>query len=424
MRWLYSSLLYLLTPLVLLYFLFRSLKSPQYRQRWAERFGLFAPPARPGGIHFHAASMGEVNAAEGLIRAALQEFPECPVTVTTFTPTGSERVRTLFGESVFHVYGPLDLPGSVRRFRNRVRAEVMVVLETEIWPNLYRATRNDGSPILIANARISPRSARQYRFFRPLVRQALAGVDRIAAQSGQDAERLIALGAPPALVEVTGNLKFDLRLPPGLREQAEALKTGWGTHRLVLVAGSTHEGEDTILVRVFRELLETYPEALLVLVPRHPERFSRSAQLARAAGLKTALRSEGLSFESGTQCFVVDAMGELLQFYAAGDLAFVGGSLDPIGGHNMLEPAALAKPVVVGPHTAHFDDIIRQLLQAGAARQVPDENGLRDCLDKLMGDAECRDAMGLAGQALVRSGQGALKRTLALMKPVITEATG
>jgi 3-deoxy-D-manno-octulosonic-acid transferase len=424
MRWLYTFLLYLLTPLVLAYFLFRSLRNPDYRYRWAERFGIFPPPPRQGGIHIHAASMGEVNAAEALIRATMQRFPELPVCVTTFTPTGSSRVRELFGDAVFHVYGPLDLPGAVRRFRKRIRADYRVVLETEIWPNLFWQSHQAGIPLVVANARISPRSVKGYRRVKGLVGNALSCVDRIGAQSPQDAERLLELGAAPSIVEVTGNLKFDLKLAPGLLEQAEALKTGWGTHRLVLTAGSTHEEEDAILARVFRELLQDYPDALLVLAPRHPERFARAAQLTRAAGLKTALRSEGLGISPSTQCFVVDTMGELLQFYATSDLAFVGGSLDPVGGHNMLEPAALAKPVIVGPNTANFDDIVTQLLEADAIVQVPNEAALLEALQELMGNADRRDAMGLAGQALVKSGQGALQRTLTIMESVFTAEAG
>jgi 3-deoxy-D-manno-octulosonic-acid transferase len=219
---------------------------------------------------------------------------------------------------------------------------------------------------------------------------------------------------------VTGNMKFDVHIAPSLAEQGEAIRLAWGTQRRVLVAGSTHEGDERALLAAFNRLLPTFPDALLVLVPRHPERFARAAQLARQAGLTVSLRSNGISCPSGTQCFVVDAMGELLGFYAAADVAFVGGSLEPIGGHNVLEPAALSKPVLFGPHTANFADITRQLLESEAAFRVADTEQLEAAVRRLFSAPDLRDRMGRAGFRLVRSGQGAVARTLEMIEAQLT----
>jgi 3-deoxy-D-manno-octulosonic-acid transferase len=420
MRSLYTLLLYLAMPLVLLYLFLRGLRSKAYLKRWPERFGRFAPPARAGGITVHAVSMGEVNAAGMLVQELLRRFPNDPLCLTTLTPTGSARVQELFGDRVAHVYLPLDLPGAVRRFLGRVRPRLLVIMETEIWPNLYHQAAARGIPIVIVNARISERSVGAYRRLRSLTGDALRKVSQIGAQSVLDRERLLGIGARERQIIVTGNMKFDVRMPPSLTEQGEAIRLAWGRQRLVLVAGSTHEGDERALLAAFNRLLVTFPKALLVLVPRHPERFARAAQLARQAGFTVSLRSNGISCPASTQCFVVDAMGELLRFYAAADVAFVGGSIEPIGGHNVLEPAALSKPVLIGPHTQNFADITRQLLERNAAFRVADAEQLEAAVRRLFSGPELRDRMGRAGLDLVRSGQGAVARTLEMIEAQLT----
>jgi 3-deoxy-D-manno-octulosonic-acid transferase len=424
MRSLYTLLIYLATPLVLLYLFLRGLRSADYFKRWPERFARFDPPQQTGGIVVHAVSMGEVNAASMLVQELALRFPNDPLYLTTLTPTGSARIRALFGNTVFHVYAPLDMPGAVRRFLNRVRPRLLIIMETEIWPNLYHEAAARSIPILIANARISERSIGGYRRFRRLTGSALRKVTRIGAQSPVDRERLLEIGARDSQITVTGNMKFDVHMPPSLIEQGEAIRAAWGTQRRVLVAGSTHEGDEQALLAAFTRLLPGFPDTLLVLVPRHPERFARTAQLARQAGLTVSLRSAGMICPAGTQCFVVDSMGELLRFYAACDIAFVGGSLEAIGGHNVLEPAALAKPVVIGPHTANFAEITDQLLGCGAAMRVADDAELEAALSRLLSEPEERDWMGRAGFELVRSGQGAVARTLEIIEEVLTPATG
>ncbi|RPH99720.1 MAG: 3-deoxy-D-manno-octulosonic acid transferase [Lysobacterales bacterium] len=422
MRRLYSLLLYLATPLVLLYLFLRGLRNPDYLARWSERFARFAAPAQSGGIAVHAVSLGEVNAAGALVRELARRYPDHPLCLTTVTPAGSARVRALFGAGVFHVYAPLDLPGAVRRFFERVQPRLLIVMETEIWPNLYHEAAARGIPILIANARISQRSIGGYRRLRKWTAEVLGQVSRIAAQTALDAGRLVEIGADPARVTISGNLKFDVRLPPGQAEAGQAIRRSWGAQRPVLLAGSTHEGDELPLLEAFPRLLETWPDALLVLAPRRPERFGRAAQLARNAGLSVSLRSAGIVVPPGIQCLVIDSTGELQTFYAACDVAFVGGSLEPHGGHNVLEASALSRPVLVGPHTFNFEEITRQLVAAGAALRVSDAGELHTALLRLFGDAELRDRMGQAGLGLVRSGQGALDRTLALVGELLTAA--
>jgi 3-deoxy-D-manno-octulosonic-acid transferase len=422
MRSLYTFLLYLATPLILMYLAFRGIRDRGYAQRWAERFGFFPTPMARGGIAVHAVSMGEVNAASALLGRIQARYPAEPLCVTTFTPTGSNRVRSLFGDQVFHVFAPLDLPGAVRRFFDRVQPRLLIIMETELWPNLYEEAARRHIPVLIANARISEKSFSAYRRLRRLVSPTLGQVKRIGAQSEQDASRLLELGAPADRLSVTGNLKFDIHLPRSLLEEGEAIRRGWGSDRLVLLAGSTHEGDEGPLLEAFRGTLATFPEALLVLVPRHPERFGRAAQMARAAGLEVTALSEQSGCPRSTQCFVVDAMGELLRYYAACDVAFVGGSLDAIGGHNVLEPAALAKTVLVGPHTFNFTDITQALLAAGAALRIADAAELETEVCRLFADADLRDRMGRAGRSLVLSGQGAVEGTLELIEGLLTPA--
>jgi len=423
MRKTYSLLIYLVTPLALLYLAFRGLRSSDYLKRWPERFAFFKAPKATGGIVVHAASMGEVNAASVLIRELGKHHAEFPLCLTSLTPTGSDRVRTLFTDTVFHVYAPLDLPGAVKRFFERVQPRLLIIMETEIWPNLYHEAASRNIPILIANARISENSVGGYKRFRKITTAALNQVSRIAAQSSKDAARLIEIGADEARLAVTGNLKFDVRLPPSLIEQGDSIRLAWGTDRLVLLAGSTHEGDEGPLLEAFIGILETYPGALLVLVPRHPERFGRAAQLARSAGLRVSMRSEGVSCPRTTQCFVIDSMGELLRYYAACDVAFVGGSIATTGGQNVLEPAALCKPVLVGPHTFNFEEITRQLIDCQAALRIQNAGELEEAVRRLFNDPELRDRMGRAGLKLVKGGQGALDRTLEIVDSLLIGAT-
>ena len=419
MRALYSLLIMLGTPFVLLYFAMRGVRDRAYFGRWHERFGFIQGSGNKGGILVHAASVGEVNAASPLIKALLKIHPDLPVTVTTLTPTGSERVKRGFGDSVSHCYIPIDLPGAVSRFLGRLQPRIIIVIETEIWPNLYLLAQRLNIPLVMANARISERSSNHYRLFPEFVAKILQSVSWVGAQSADDGERLIKCGANSQNVCTTGNLKFDLSIPASLEEKGAALRARWPQQRSVLVAGNTHEADENVVIPAFVELLKTVPDALLILVPRHPERFGRSIQAAKTAGLVTELRSQGELCSQQAQCFVIDSIGELMTYYACADVTFVGGSMGEQGGHNALEPAALGKPVLLGPNMENAREIASQLLECGAAWRVSNQQDFRQSAEQILTDGVLRDRMGQAGRALVESNKGALGLTLEAAKSLL-----
>ncbi len=414
-RALYTAALYLLAPLVLLRLLWRSLRSPGYRQRMGERFAVQRTPLPVDGIWIHAVSVGETQAAALLVERLRLLCPGVPLIITTATPTGSERVRALFGDTVHHVYAPYDLPRAVARFLEEARPQVVVVMETELWPNLTHQCHLRGIPLLVANARLSARSAAGYRRVGALTRSMLAEVTLIAAQAREDAQRFIELGAAPDRVRVTGSVKFDIRLPASLQEAGEALRREWGVERPVWIAASTHEGEEEQVLLAAQTVLRLQPRALLVLVPRHPERFDRAAALCERLELVTARRSLGEAVEPETEVYLGDTMGELNLLYAAADVAFVGGSLIPVGGHNMLEPAARGMPILFGPHVFNFDRISRLLLDAHAARQVTDAGELAARVSEWLRDANARHQAGEQGRAVVAANRGAVDAQLQMI---------
>jgi len=379
-RTLYSAALTLLTPLAFARLWWKGRSNPDYRLRWKERLGwipaLSATPVKPR-LWIHAVSVGEVIAATPLIRVWQTQHPDWAVLVTTTTPTGSAQLRRSFGERVEHVYLPFDLPGAVRRFYARVRPTLGVIMETELWPNLFAEAKRCGIPLLLANARLSERSMRGYAKLRPLVAETLHALDWIAARDAQDVVRFVALGADPCKVEAVGNLKFDLDIAPGVRERGHAWRAQFGAERLVWIAASTHPGEDEQVLQAHRKLLEQCPDALLLLAPRHPERADEVARVIQAQGFTLARRSDlnvgANSFAHGVSpqmdvrinshlpesvtVLLIDTLGELMDFYAASDVAFVGGSLVAHGGHNPLEPLALGLPVISGEAVFNFAEI-------------------------------------------------------------------
>jgi 3-deoxy-D-manno-octulosonic-acid transferase len=421
MRHIYSLLLYLLTPFALVYFLLRGLGDRRWWLRWRERFGWFNSHSATGGIWIHAVSVGEVNAATPLVRAIQQRWPEVPLTMTCFTPTGSERVAAIHGNAVRHTYAPLDLPGAVERAFHSIKPRLLLVMETEIWPNLFRSAERNDVPILIANARLTERSARSWGRFQGLVSEALGRVSMIAAQTESDAARFLELGASADRTVTCGNLKFDITLPAQIRERGEQLRERWGAQRPVLVAGSTHEDDEAALLSAFQKLLEEHSDALLVIAPRYPERFARVAQKAVEDGFITQRVGESGDLKPNLQCLVVDRMGELLAFYAAGDLAFVGGTLAPVGGHNPLEASALGLPVMLGPHTGHISDLVSSLLDAGAAIEVADSEALYAAWSELLSEPARRQRMGQAALGLVEKQRGAVARTLQAIESLLIE---
>jgi 3-deoxy-D-manno-octulosonic-acid transferase len=417
-RLLYICLGYCLVPILLAVTAWRGIREPSYREGLAERLG-FGPAAPAGGLWVHAVSVGEVQAAASLVRALRRRYPGLPLTLTMTTPTGRGRARSLFGDEVAIRYLPYDLPGAVGRFLDHVRPALGIILETELWPNLYRACDRRGVPLVLASARVSERSVGRYRWMGGLVRDMLAHDVVVAAQSEADAARFAALGASPGWVHVVGNLKFDFELPPGSEARGVAFRAKLGAGRPVWVAGSTHEGEEELVLDAHERLRAARPDALLVLAPRHPPRFEAVAALLRRRGFAYVARSGGADVAPGTAVLLLDTLGELVLFYAAGDLAFVGGSLVPVGGHNLLEPAALGKPVLTGPYTSSAAPVARLLVEAGAAEVVADGVALAAAVARLLGDGEAARAAGARGLAAVIANKGALGRFLALVDPLV-----
>lgn len=414
-RTLYTALFYLGLPLVAIRLWLRSRKAPAYAKRIGERFSYGMPSLQPGGIWVHAVSVGESIAAAPMIRALLQRYPQLPITVTCMTPTGSERIQALFaGEPrIQHCYLPYDLPCAAARFLDRAQPKLAVIMETELWPNHIHQCAKRGIPVALANGRLSERSARGYGRFSKLTAPMLAEMSLFAVQTEAEAQRFRDLGARPQTVEVTGSIKFDLTIDPQLLQRAHELRGQWqALERPVWIAASTHEGEDEVVLDAHRRLLANYPNALLILVPRHPERFNSVFELCQREGFATVRRSTGANVEANTSVLLGDTMGELLFLYALADSAFVGGSLVPNGGHNLLEPAALAKPVLSGPHLFNFLDIAAQLREAGALAEVDDAEGLAVEVQRLFELPRDAQRMAEAGLAVMRRNQGALQRLL------------
>ncbi|MEO5561667.1 MAG: lipid IV(A) 3-deoxy-D-manno-octulosonic acid transferase [Dokdonella sp.] len=421
-RFIYTLTLYLLTPFVVYRLAARGFKYHGYFARWRERFGFFADPGIRDSIWIHAVSLGEVNAAVPLIEALMLRYRESPFVITTVTPTGSDRVLQLFGDRVFHVYLPYDLTTSVKRFLNRVRPHLAVIMETEIWPNLFMTCAERDISIVIANARLSEKSLRGYWPIQPLARRAIRCASFVAAQSTSDAERLRSLGAAEPRLAIVGNLKFDMTVPEGVRDRGLSFRAAAGSGRPVWIAASTHEGEELTVLKAHAEVLRRFPDALLLIAPRHPERFKPIVAACRAYGFRTQIRSEDGGADPTCQCFVVDSMGELIEFYAAADVAFVGGSLVPVGGHNLLEPAALACPVIVGPQTFNFEEVTEDLINAGAALRIVDGDALGSTVMRLLSREVERRSMGEAAHRVMARERGAVERTMEFVERVLLEA--
>ena len=416
---LYSLLFYLLMPPVLLRLWWRGRRAPAYRQRWRERLG-FGAPELEQSIWVHAVSVGETLAARPLVDALLRRYPDHTLLVTTMTPTGSERVRAIWGERVAHVYAPYDLPAAQRRLLRRARPRLLVIMETELWPNMLHEARKAGVPVLLANARLSERSARGYARVGPLIRVVMADLSRVAAQDEATAGRFRALGVPAERVLVTGSIKFDFSPPPGLADEAAQRRRDWQlAGRPVLVAASTHAGEDQPVLDAFQALRQEWPTALLILVPRHPERFDDVARLIERHGFSYVRRRDGAAVTPDTAVLLGDSMGELLGWFALGDTAFVGGSLVPVGGHNMLEPVALGLPTIVGPELTNFQAIASELQAAGALTVINDAASLADGVAELWRQPALAARQREAGLAVVERNRGALARQLALVAELL-----
>jgi len=419
-----------MTPLLILRLLWRSLRSPAYLKRWSERFALYSsnPASDKVDIVFHAVSVGEVHAAVPLINLLLDKQPSLRVLVSTSTPTGSSRVTDLLltdlsQHKVSHVYLPYDYPGATRRFLHKFDPDLLVIMETELWPNLLHACAAKGVKLLLANARLSEKSLNNYRKINRLAETMLNQLNRVTAQSLQDSERLQALGLPQSKVEVAGNMKYDMAINAAQFEQSQQDKKDFNG-RPVLIAASTRavDGvqEETKVLQAYQQLLNSCPNLLLVLVPRHPERFNTVNELASKHGFSIARRSKEGVADAGHQILLGDSMGEMHYYFGLADIAFVGGSLVPSGCQNIIEPAALGLPVITGPSLFNFQSVSDQLIETGGLIKVANENEFAATVQDLLENSEARLAMGKAAQISVQTNQGATTRNFQVINELLS----
>jgi 3-deoxy-D-manno-octulosonic-acid transferase len=423
MRAFYSALFNLLLPFIILRLVWRSIKAPDYRKRWRERFAYYSKPLQQGVIWFHAVSVGEAEALFPLIKRLHAANPQEKILVTSTTPTGSARIRAVLGDTVEHVYLPYDTPGIVKRFIRAVKPKLAVIMETEIWPNLFHYCGVANIPLFLINARLSEKSTRGYQKIPSLIRQALANIKLIAAQTLEDAGRFRAIGANPGQLTVLGNIKFDIILPPEIIAAGQKLKAEIFAGRFVWLAASTHQGEEQILLEAYRDIKKTVPELLLMIVPRHPERFRDVETLCLQQKLNVVRRSMNQPVQQGTDIYLGDTMGELKMLYTTADLAYVGGSLVPVGGHNILEALAANIPVLFGPYMANFKAIAEQVLVCGAARQCLDVQTLVGTVNDLYAQLAQRNALIESGRDVLEKNRGVLTQYYELIAKEIRTAS-
>ncbi|MFP3029488.1 MAG: lipid IV(A) 3-deoxy-D-manno-octulosonic acid transferase [Arsenophonus sp.] len=414
--YIYKILIYFIQPIIWLRLLWRSRKSPSYCKRWRERYGFCKDKVIPGGILLHSVSVGETLAAVPLVRALRHHYPTIPITVTTMTKTGSECVLSTFADDVQHVYLPYDLAGSVRRFLNYVDPKLVIIMETELWPNLILQLRQRKIPLVIANARLSEQAVARYQKLGSFIKNLLLNITLVAAQNQEDGERFITLGLARKKLNVTGSLKFEISVAPEMLVKGITLRLQWALNRRVWIAGSTHEGEESIILNAHTKLLKKFPNLLLILVPRHPERFAQAKALTKKAKLRYICRSENQVPNLDTQVIIGDTMGELMLLYGIADIAFVGGSLVEKGGHNPLEPAAHALPVLMGPYIFNFKDICAKLKQADGLITVNDTKSLILAVSNLLKDEDFRLYHGSQAEEVFHENQGALQKLIKLLE--------
>ncbi|NOT84930.1 MAG: 3-deoxy-D-manno-octulosonic acid transferase [Methylococcaceae bacterium] len=419
MRLFYSLLFYGLLPFILLRLGWRGIKAPAYRLRWRERLGFYPQSPLKDVIWIHAVSVGEAEAVFPLLKQLQQAHPSQHFLVTTTTPTGSARVTAVMGDSVSHVYLPYDTFGAVRRFFTHFQPKVAIILETEIWPNLFAACGQRHIPLVIINACLSEKSARGYQKIPYLVQSTLANITLIAAQTEADAQRFLAIGATAKQIQVYGNIKFDSPPQDGAIAEGRQLRKQIFSERFVWIIASTHQEEEAYFLALYAQCKVIAPDLLLLIVPRHPERFHEVQQLCLKSALKVVMRTAATSCDSATDVYIADTLGELKMLYAAADIAFVGGSLVPIGGHNVIEPAAVNVPIMFGPYMDNVRLIADGLLKANAAVQCADIPALLSSFKHLYVDAAYRQTLAQNAQHFVKQNQGAITRILALLQPII-----
>lgn len=423
MQLVYTCLLYIIQPFVWLKLLWRSRKAPDYRKRWLERYGFCRGKVKPHGILVHSVSVGETIAAIPLIKQLQIRYPNLPITVTTMTPTGSQQVKKSLADSVSHVYLPYDLPCALKRFLSILQPKIVIIMETELWPNLICALKKRNIPLVIANARLSERSAKGYSKLGKSMAQLMPKISQIAAQNPIDGERFVQLGLPRKQLSVTGSVKFDIELSDEQLQKIATLRSTWQLNRPVWIAASTHQGEDDIILITQKMLLKHYPNLLLILVPRHPERFIAVEKLISEYNLTYQLRSDNQRPDQQTSVILGNTMGELLLLYGLADIAFVGGSLVDRGGHNPLEPALHHLPIIMGEHYFNFKVICQQLIDAnGLLITQSTTEALYNHMNTLLTNNTLRHAIGENAFQVLRQNQGALERLLTVIDTELSDA--
>lgn len=417
-RILYSIIFAILTPFIVLRLFIRSRKAPDYRKRIFERFAFYQKTFKPNGICLHAVSVGELMAARPLIVKLQQVYPDLPFTITTTTPTASKQVRPIFGDTVQHVYLPYDLNSAVKRFLNAFKPRIFIIMETEIWPNLFYHLSSQKIPFVIANARLAEKSMQGYKKLTWLFTPVLQSVNCIATQSKIDAEHFKQLGVTDKQLFVMGNLKYDVALPQNLVEKALNTRARF-TQQKVWIASSTHAAEEDLILETAQKIKQQLPHTLCIIAPRHPERFNDLAASCIAKGFQIARHSLKQTVEPDTDILLADTLGELFYFYALADIAVVCGSFAKIGGHNILEPAILGLPIIVGPQMYHFKSIMMDFLQGNAILQIDDGEKLAPALFDLFNNSESAKQMGERAKTIVAHNQGAVLNILNVLQPFI-----
>lgn len=410
MRWIYSLLLYLISPYLLFRLWWKGRRQPAYRERIAERFCWGKPEVKEVDVWLHAVSLGEVIAATPLIDAMLNK--QWSILITTMTPTGATQVKTRFGDKVSHRYIPYDIYSVVKRFFQRVKPKVAVIMETELWPNLISEAAGANIPLYLANARLSERSLKGYLRFKWVFKPILNQFTAILTQSADDRARFIHLGAQPERVISLGNMKFDLHTDNVDQHKFQELKNHWGAKRTAVIIASTHENEEIRILGQLKRLQQAIPDVVLLIAPRHPERFQTVYQMCQQEGLNTGLRSKLETLSPQNEVVVLDCLGELLGLYHISDYAFVGGSLVPVGGHNVLEPIAMRVPVLSGTHVHNFKTICRDLLEAEALVLVNEADELIDTIVHLHNNSSLKQSMVEKATQVLANNKGAVVKYL------------
>lgn len=416
LRYLYTSIYYLCAPLLCIRWVYKSFKPPQYREPMRERFG-FVTPQKRESIWFHAVSMGESIAAKAIIKKLLEQNPELNIVVTTTTPTGARQILEGLGDSVTHHFSPCDLPGTIKRFAKRIKPRALVIMETELWPNWLNHMKKTGVPVILANARMSQKSSDNYLKIESLINEMMSAFSLVLAVCEADAQRFVSLGVNAEQCKVTGNIKFDQAFDVN---EANGYYPPWSEQQApIWLAASTHRGEDRILLSAHEQVVEKLPQAKLIIVPRHPERFDEVAHLIQEGGFSLARRSGSDTWSESANVLLGDSMGELMLAYQLSDVAFVAGSLVPIGGHNVIEPAMLGKPVISGPYVHNFQEIFHELESQGGALQASTESEISELVVSLLENEDRRKAVGSNAKKVVERSRGALKRTVKELEPFL-----